>query len=169
MKKHSIRLYNGKRVAYAIYFKRQAIEYINEVHTAYYAATHFQPETRYIMILQCFVNGTGRKISSVKRALKKRLSGGGRKPALGNTGDLQADEIIELRIWNQCHRTFIHDRVGEWLKSKIDIESKWKLVHFVSQPYKWIRWCRIHLRGANHSPCQCSYSNLDSGCMESNQ
>ena len=50
------------------------------------------------MLLLCFVNGTGRKISSVRRELKKRLSGGGRKPALGNTGDLQADEIIELRI-----------------------------------------------------------------------
>jgi len=88
----------GKTVAYTSYFKIQVIEYTNEGHTAYYAATHFQPETRYIMILQCFVNGTGRKISSVRRALKIRLSGGGRKPALGNTGDLQADEIIELRI-----------------------------------------------------------------------
>ena len=88
----------SKRVAYPIYFKRQVIEYINEGHTAYYNATNFQPETRYIMILLCFVNGTGRKISSVRRELKKRLSGGGRKPALGNTEYLQADEIIELRI-----------------------------------------------------------------------
>ena len=76
----------------------RVIEYINEGHTAYYAATHFQPETRYIIILLRFVNGTGRKISSVRRALKKRLSGGGRKPALGNTEYLQQNEIIELRI-----------------------------------------------------------------------
>jgi hypothetical protein len=89
---------SAKRVAYTIYLDRQVIEYINEGHTAYYAATNFQPETRYITILLCFVNGIGRKISSVRRALKKRLSGGGRNPALGNTEYLQADEIIELRI-----------------------------------------------------------------------
>ena len=39
-----------------------------------------------------------------ERALKKRLSGGGRKPALGDIEDLLADEIIKLK--NQGHKDF---------------------------------------------------------------
>ena len=72
-------------------------------------------------------------------ALNKWLSGGGRKPALGNIEDLLADEIFKIWILtNKVTKTFICDCARQWPKSMNDFDYNWKLLHWDDFDCNWI-------------------------------
>ncbi len=70
---------------------------MNEGHTAYNAAKQFSARDKVDYDPSMFRQWYKKKNAICEeRALKKCLSGGGRKPALGDIEDLLADEIIKL-------------------------------------------------------------------------
>jgi hypothetical protein len=102
----------GKQVAHTISFKRQVIAYMNEGHTAYNAAKQFSDRDKVDYDPYMFHQWYKKK--NAERALKKCLSGGGRKPVLCDIEDLLADEIIKLRLLKmKVTRTFICDHARQ--------------------------------------------------------
>jgi len=71
-------------------------------------------------------------------ALNNCLSGGGRKPALGNIEDLLADEIFKIWILtNKVTKTFICDCARQWPKSMNEFDYNWKLLHWDDFDCNW--------------------------------
>jgi hypothetical protein len=97
---------------FSIAFKKEVVEFMQDGNTAWAAAKHFGNRDKnqydHSMFHQWYKKAEQIQGTSVS---KKRISGGGRKPALGELETMLSDEILELRLMKlKVTRKFISDR-----------------------------------------------------------
>lgn len=102
-----------KKRTFEVSFKKEVLDYMeNEGCSAYKAARHFSSLHKCNYVEQMFRNW--KKQAETIRAtpsIKKRATGGGRKPCLIGLEEILADEVVDLRINKyKVTRAFIADR-----------------------------------------------------------